>query len=213
MEDNPAGCQSDPESPPGADRRDPIINFQRTWWSRDDSINVGPLGENCVMFETTPHQSLPELPADVDLSDLDDPTAGVIAVELSHLIVRLCMRSAEPLVSDLASKEGFLRQDGGPEVAARLFAMKMFGQIDAAVYYQLRCCVPRNQIAAAQARTEEVLRAQLSDVVGTAISYLLSDGRDVAIQMTAVAATMAGKEVAAAMPALLAEFQSIGEEC
>lgn len=165
------------------------------------------------MFETTPSQSLPELPADIDLSDLDDPTAGVIAVELSHLVVRLCMRQAEPLVSDLASKEGFLRQDGGPEVAARLFAMRMFQQIDAAVYYQLRSCVPRDRIAAAQARTEELLRARFSDVVGTAASYLLSDGRDVAIQMTAVAATMAGKEVAAAMPAVIAEFQSIEEEC
>lgn len=162
---------------------------------------------------TTPPQSLPELPADVDLSDLDDPTTGVIAVELSRLIVRLCMRSAEPLVSDLASKEGFLRQDGGAEVAARLFAMRMFQQIDAAVYYQLRCCVPRSQIAAAQARAEELLRAQLADVVGTAVSYLLSDGRDAAIQMTAVAATMAGKAVAAAMPALIAEFQSVEEEC
>ena len=165
------------------------------------------------MFETTPPQSLPELPADVDLSDLDDPTAGVIAVEFSHLVVRLCMRQVEPLVSELASKEGFLRQDGGPEVASRLFAMRWFQQIDAAVYYQLRCCVPRDQIAAAQARTEELLRAQISAVVGTAISYLLSDGRDAAIQMTAVAATMAGKEVAAAMPAVIAEFQSLQEEC
>lgn len=161
----------------------------------------------------TPHETPPELPADVDLSDLDDPTAGVIAVELSHLVVRHCMRSAEPLVSDLAAKEGFLRGAGGPEVAARLFAMRMFGEIDAAVYYRLRSCVPREQVAAAQARTEDVLRAQLSDVVGTAVSYLLSDGRDVAIQMTAVAATMAGKEVLAAMPAIIAEFSSAGEDC
>lgn len=165
------------------------------------------------MFETTPPQSLPELPADVDLSGLDDPTTGVVAVELSRLVVRLCMRSAEPLVSDLSAKEAFLRQDGGAEVASRLFAMRMFQRIDAAVYYQLRCCVPRDQIAAAQARTEELLRAQFSDVVGTAVSYLLSDGRDVAIQMTAVAATMAGKAVAAAIPAVVAEFQSIEEEC
>ncbi len=174
--------------------------------------DVRPPWDNRLMFETTPPQSSPELPAGIDLSDLDDPTTGVIAVELSHLVVRLCMRSAEPLVSDLAAKEGFLRQDGGPEVASRLFAMRMFQQIDAAVYYQLRCCVPRDQIAAAQARTEELLRAQLADVVGTAVSYLLSDGRDTAIQMTAVAATMAGKEVAAAMPAVISEFQPSEQE-
>ena len=78
------------------------------------------------MFETTPPQSLPDLPADVDLSDLDDPTAGVIAVEVSHLLVRLCLKSAETLVSELAAKEAFLRQAGGSEVAARLFAMRLF---------------------------------------------------------------------------------------
>jgi hypothetical protein len=43
MEDNPAGCQSEGESPPAAERRDPIINFQRTLWGRDDSINVSGL--------------------------------------------------------------------------------------------------------------------------------------------------------------------------
>lgn len=42
---------------------------------------------------------------------------------------------------------------------------------------------------------------QFEDAVGTAISYLLSDGRDVAIQMTAVAATMAGNEVRDGMTA------------
>lgn len=162
------------------------------------------------MFETTPPQSLPELPADFDLSDLDDPTAGVIAVEVSHLLVRLCLKSAETLVSELAAKEGFLRQAGGPEVASRLFAMRLFQKIDAAVYQQLRYCVPLDQVAAAQARTEELLRAQLLDVVGTAVTYLLSDGRDVAIQMTAVAATTAGSEMRTAMPDVIAEFQSVG---
>lgn len=175
------------------------------------------------MYETTPYEStphamtpqetLPELPADIDLSDLDDPMTGVIAVELSHLLVRHCLRSAEPLVSDLAAKEAFLRGAGGPEVATRLFAMRLFQQIDAAVYYRLRSCVAREHIAAAQARTEDLLRAQLSDVVGTAVSYLLSDGRDIAIQMTAVAATMAGKELLTAMPAIIAEFQSSAEAC
>ena len=165
------------------------------------------------MFETTPPQSMPDLPADVDLSDLDDPTAGVIAVEVSHLLVRLCLKSAETLVSELAAKEAFLRQAGGSEVAARLFAMRLFQQIDAAIYHQLRCCVPLDQVASAQARTEELLRAQLRDVVGTAVSYLLSDGRDVAIQMTAVAATMAANHMRAAMPAVIAEFQSAEGDC
>lgn len=174
---------------------------------------VRPLWENELMFETTPPQSLPELPADFDLSDLDDPTDGVIAVEVSHLLVRLCLKSAETLVSELAAKEGFLRQAGGPEVAARLFAMRLFQKIDAAVYQQLRYRVPLDQVAVAQARTEELLRAQLLDVVGAAVTYLLSDGRDVAIQMTAVAATTAGSEVRTAMPAVIAEFQSVGGDC
>ena len=162
------------------------------------------------MFETTPPQSLPELPADFDLSDLDDPTAGVIAVEVSHLLVRLCLKSAETLVSELAAKEGFLREAGGPEVASRLFAMRLFQQIDAALYRQLRCCLPLDQVAAAQVRTEELLRVKLVEVVGTAVRYLLSDGRDVAIQMTAVAATTAGSEMRAAMPAVIADFDQRG---
>ena len=179
---------------------------------------VRPLRENSAMYEMTPHEmtpqeTLPELPADIDMSDLDDPTAGVIAVELSRLVVRHCLRSAEPLVSDLAAKEGFLRGAGGPEVATRLFAMRLFQEIDAAVYYRLRSCVPREQIAAAQACTEDLLRAQLSAVVSTAVSHLLSDGRDVAIQMTAVAATAAGNEVLAAMPAIITQFRSAGEDC
>ncbi|MGV0994141.1 MAG: hypothetical protein ACOYBX_02880 [Mycobacterium sp.] len=171
------------------------------------------------MFETTPphslpeNQSLPELPVDVDLSDLDlcdldDPTTGVVAVELSHLVVRKCMTWAEPLVSDLARQEAFLRKPGGAEVISRVFAMRFFRAFDPEIFHQLKVCVPLTQIASAQARAEALLRGQFEDVVGTAVSYLLSDGRDVAIQMTAVAATMAGNEVRDGMAALIEEFRS-----
>lgn len=160
------------------------------------------------MFETTPPQSLPELPADVDLSELEDPTTGVVVVELSHLVVRKCLAWAEPLVSDLARQEAFLRKPGASEVMARVFAMRFFRAFDVEVFHQLKVCVPLTQIAAAQARAEELLRSRFEDVVNTAVSYLLSDGRDVAIQMTAVAATMAGNEVREGMAALIEEFRS-----
>ncbi|HPX36978.1 MAG TPA: hypothetical protein PLH92_13425 [Mycobacterium sp.] len=170
------------------------------------------------MFETTPPQSLPpeslpseslpDLPADFDLSDLDDPTTGVVSVELSHLVVRKCLAWAEPLVSDLARQQGFLNKTGGPEITARVFAMRFFRAFDAEVFHQLKVCVPLTQMAVAQARAEDLLRGQFEDVVGTAISYLLSDGRDVAIQMTAVAATMAGNEVRDGMTALIDELRS-----
>lgn len=160
------------------------------------------------MFETTPPQSLPELPDDFDLSELEDPTTGVVVVEMSHLVVRKCLAWAEPLVSDLARQEAFLRKPGAPEVVARVFAMRFFRAFDAEVFHQLKVCVPLTQIAAAQARAEELLRGQFEDVVSTAVSYLLSDGRDVAIQMTAVAATMAGHEVRNGMAALIEEFRS-----
>lgn len=160
------------------------------------------------MFETTPPQSLPELPDDFDLSELEDPTTGVVVVEMSHLVVRKCLAWAEPLVSDLARQEAFLRKPGAPEVVARVFAMRFFRAFDAEVFHQLKVCVPLIQIAAAQARAEELLRGQFEDVVSTAVSYLLSDGRDVAIQMTAVAATMAGHEVRNGMAALIEEFRS-----
>lgn len=159
------------------------------------------------MFETTP-QSLPDLPADFDLTELDDPTTGVVAVELSHLVVRKCLAWTEVLVSDLFRQEGFLRQPGAPEVMARVFAMRFFRAFDPEVFGQLRVCVPLTRMAQAQARAEELLRGQFEDVVGTAISYLLSDGRDAAIQMTAVAATMAGNEVRAGMAALIEEFRA-----
>lgn len=160
------------------------------------------------MFETTPPQSLPELPDDFDLSELEDPTTGVVVAEMSHLVVRKCLAWAEPLVSDLARQEAFLRKPGAPEVVARVFAMRFFRAFDAEVFHQLKVCVPLTQIAAAQARAEELLRGQFEDVVSTAVSYLLSDGRDVAIQMTAVAATMAGHEVRSGMAALIEEFRS-----
>lgn len=165
------------------------------------------------MFETTPPHSLPELPADVDLSDLDDPTTGVVAVELSHLMVRKCLAWTEPLISDLARQEAFLRKPGATGVMARVFAMRFFRAFDAEVFHQLKVCVPLTALAPAQARVEELLRGQFEAIVGTAVSYLLSDGRDVAIQMTAVAATMAGNEVRDKMAALIEEFQSVDEEC
>lgn len=170
------------------------------------------------MFETTPPQSLPpqstpDLPADFDLCELDDPTTGVVSVELSHLVVRKCLAWAEPLVSDLARQEGFLRKPGAPEIMARVFAMRYFRAFDVEVFHQLKVCVPLTQMAAAQARAEDLLRGQFEDVAGTAISYLLSDGRDVAIQMTAVAATMAGNAVRDGMAALIEEIRSEEVQC
>lgn len=167
------------------------------------------------MFETTPPQPAPddcdEIAADIG-SDLDDPVAGVVAVEMSRLVVRMCLAWAEPLISELASRESFLRQPGGPEVAIRLFAMRWFQRIDPEVYRQLRSSLPLTDIAAAQVRTEELLRAQFADIVGTAVSYLLSDCRTVAIQMTAVAVTMAGNEVRDGIAAIISECHSNGVE-
>ena len=72
--------------------------------------------------------------------------------------------------------------------------------------------VPLAHAQLALSRTEELLRAQFADVVGTAISYLLSDGRDVAIQMAAVAATMAGSEVRGGVAAIISEIRAAEED-
>jgi hypothetical protein len=45
------------------------------------------------------------------------------------------------------------------------------------------------------ARVEDMLRRHFADIVETAAVHLLSHDRDVAIQMTAVAATVAGRAV------------------
>lgn len=58
--------------------------------------------------------------------------------------------------------------------------MRFFRAFDAEVFHQLKACVPLTQMAVAQARAEDSPRGQFEDVVGTAISYPLSDGRDVA---------------------------------
>jgi hypothetical protein len=57
-----------------------------------------------------------------------------------------------------------------------------------------------------------VLRDQFADVVETAASHLLSHDRDVAIQMVAVAATMAGRDVRDAVAAIISETRNVDVE-
>ena len=145
------------------------------------------------MFETTPPQ--PDGIDLADLADLADPSASVIAVELSRRVVRRGVSWTEPMVTDLAEQETVLRQAGGIDLVKRIFAQRFYRRVDAEVFHLLRRCVPLAHAEVALSAVEEVLRRHFSDIVGTAASHLLSHGRDTAIQMTAVAATMAGREV------------------
>jgi hypothetical protein len=151
------------------------------------------------MFETTPPQpdgiDAADLADLADLVDLADPIASVIAVELSRRVVRRALSWAEPMVTDLAEQETVLRQAGGIDLVKRIFAQRFYRRVDAEVFHLLRRCVPLAHAEVALSAVEEVLRRHFSDIVGTAASYLLSHDRDTAIQMTAFAATMAGREV------------------
>lgn len=171
------------------------------------------LGTIPDMFEAMPPLPTSDGPgADVSTDDLSDPVAGVVAVELSRRFVRLCLSWAEPMVADLASQESMLRKPGGTELVERLLAQRLHRRIEPQVFGMLRVCVPLEHAEFALSRVEEMLRKQFGEVVRTAVGYLLSHDRDVAIQMVAVATTMAGREVSAAASAVIADTHRVGGE-
>jgi len=150
------------------------------------------------MFETTPPQPNPdtiELADMADTADLADPIAGVVAVELSRRIVARGMSWAEPMVAELAAQETMLRQTGGIDVQKRIFAQRFYRRVDAEVFHLLRWSIPLAHAEFVLARVEDMLRRHFADIVEAAAVHLLSHDRDVAIQMTAVAATVAGRAV------------------
>ncbi|MEX0580411.1 MAG: hypothetical protein WD228_04800 [Mycobacterium sp.] len=163
------------------------------------------------MFETSSPQ-----PAfdgiDVDLADLEDPIASVVAVELSRRVVRRGLSWAEPMVTDLAAQETLLRQAGGIELVKRIYAQRFYRRVDAEVFQLMRRCVPLAYADFVLSRVEAVLRAHFADIVGTAASHLLSHDRDTAIQMTAVAATMAGREVHSEVMEIIARMRLIEDD-
>ncbi|MDP4962214.1 MAG: hypothetical protein WBC17_02900 [Mycobacterium sp.] len=160
------------------------------------------------MFETSPSQPASDC-IDVDLAELADPIASVVAVELSRRVIRRGLSWAEPMVTDLAAQETVLRQAGGIDLVKRIFAQRFYRRVDAEVFQLLRRCVPLAHADFVLSRVEVLLRTHFADIVGTAASHLLSHDRDTAIQMTAVAATMAGREVHTEVMAIMAEMRLI----
>jgi len=163
------------------------------------------------MFETTPSsaptpdQSEPQQRDPETVSaDLEDPIAAVVAVELARRFVGLCLSWAEPMVADLASREAMLRKPGGAALAERLLAQRLYRRIEPHVLRMLEICVSLEHAEAALARVEEVLRKQFAEVVGAATSYLRTHDRDTALQMVAVASTMADRPVRTEVARVLA---------
>ncbi len=158
------------------------------------------------MYETRPpHPSSDSFDTDEFADDLLDPVGGVVAVELSRRFVRLCLSWAEPMVADLAAQETMLRRRGGVELAERLLAQRLYQRIDPQVFRLLQSSVPLSHAEFTLGQLEEMLRAKFGGVVRTVISYLLSHDRDTAIQMGAVATTMAGREVRAAVAQIMVD--------
>jgi len=152
------------------------------------------------MPETTPPQPSPDaidLTDLTDLTDLADPVAAVVAVEMTTSFVRLCLCQTEPMVARLACNEATLRKPGGLELEKRTLSKELYRLIDRTVFRQLSVAVPLAHAEFALSRVETMLREQFAGIAGTAASYLLSDDRDTAIQMAAVAITMASREVRA----------------
>lgn len=154
------------------------------------------------MFETTP---TPPQPDNLDLADLEDPLAGVAAAELTSCFIQLCMCWTEPLVAKLAGQQVMLGKPGGLALSKRVFAQQMYRRIDADVFHLLRRCVPLAHAEYALSRIETLLRDRFADVVDTAASYVLTDDREVAIQMATVATTMAAREVRSSVAAIIGE--------
>lgn len=175
--------------------------------------DVGPPGHHgAVLNSTPPFDSTPSLPADgldpADLADLADPVAGVVAVELSRRFVRLCLCWAEPMVGELAAREALLRRPGGPELMERVLTQRFHRRLESEVYAQFSHCVPLAHAAAALAAAEELLRSQFGVVVEIATVHLLEQGRNAAIQMMAVATTVAGRDVRAGLAEVLVANRS-----
>ena len=165
------------------------------------------------MFETTPPQTPSQPgPDSTDLSELEDPLAGVLAAEQSSSFVQLCMCSTEPVVSRLAGQEVMLRKPGGIDLSKRVFAQQMYRRIDADVFHVLRRCVPLTHAEFALSRIETLLRDHFADIVETAASYLLSDDRETAIQMATVATTMAAREVRSQVAEIIAQTRQFDDE-
>ena len=162
------------------------------------------------MFETPPHQSGTD--TSFELSELQDPVAGVLAAELTSCFVQLCMCSTEPMVAKLAGQEVMLRKPGGIDLSKRVFAQQFYRRIDADVFHLLRGCVPLAHAEFALSRLEVMLRERFGDVIETAASYVLSDDREVAIQMAAVAVTMAAREVRKQVVEIIGETRRFEEE-
>ena len=158
------------------------------------------------MYETPPSQPASDhVDAEALADELLDPIGGVVAVELSRRFVRLCLSWSEPMVADMAAQETMLRQRGGVELAERLLAQRLYQRIDPQVFRLLQASVPLAHAEFTLCQLEEMLRSKFGDVVRTVVSYLLSHDRDTAIQMGAVAATMAGREVRAAVARIMAD--------
>lgn len=160
------------------------------------------------MFETTPPQPMPD---SIDLAELADPVAAVVAAELTGRFIQLCMGQAEPVVARLARNEVTLRKPGGIDLEKMTLAQLLYRQIDSKVFRQLSRTVPLSHAEFALSRIEVLLREQFADVVGTAASYLLTDGRDVAIQMVAVATTMAARDVRRRMVEIIGQTREEDE--
>lgn len=165
------------------------------------------------MFEASSPQPQPLPPSDgIDLAELADPLAGVVAAELSSCFVQLCMCSTEPMVARLAGQEVMLRMPGGIELSKRVFAQQLYRRIDADVFHLLRNCVPLEYAEGALAQIEELLREKFGDVVESAASYLLSDDRDTAIQMATIATTMAAREIRSQLAEIISRTHSLGDD-
>jgi hypothetical protein len=164
------------------------------------------------MFETTPPHTPPPPPIDsTDLAELEDPLAGVVAAELTSSFVQLAMCWTEPIVAKLAGQQVMLGKPGGIALSKRVLAQQMYRRIDADVFHVLRGCVPLEHAEFALSRIEALLRDLFADVVDTAAGYLLSDDREVAIQMATVATTMAAREVRRGVAEIIAETRQ-GDE-
>jgi len=164
------------------------------------------------VFEITPASSTPDvIDSETLRADLEDPIAAVVAVELSRRFVGLCLSWAEPMVADLAAQESMLRKPGGAELVERLLAQRLYRRVEPHVLRMMQVCVPLEHAEVALARIEDVLRAQFGDVVRTATGYLRTHDRDTAIQMVAVATTMAGRQVRAKAAVILAAATYSGE--
>ena len=112
-----------------------------------------------------------------DLDELQDPMAGVYAAEVSRLFLSAAGQHIPGVIEHLVSRQARLSMPGGPALASYMAAEKIWTELRNTVFFHGQACAPLTTVTAALARTESLLRSELSACVMEAVEPLVAGDR------------------------------------